>query len=204
MSSNKATYDSLFSVLDLLTQIQWATETEIKCMLDLSIQLKQVIDNSTHKPKYEINILDITNIAEPLTSKLLALMFEFPYNNHILCRSFIERFLTPCGFQMKWVNRPEITAEKEKIDIGIRENGKYAVIIENKLKGAAFQRNQLARYIQRMKDFGYKDEQIFVVILPYSTERSLFDKVNKSIWFLPHDWKLPNQERECRGSDQYC
>jgi len=200
-----ASIDNISSLLDLLAKIRWATETDINDLLDLSKRLKLVIDNSEHKPKYGINILDITNIAEPLTSKLIALMFEYTYHNDkILCRSFLDKFLVPCGLQSKWIKRPIITAEKEKVDIGIKENGKYAVVIENKLKGAPFQRNQLARYIQRMKDAGYKDEQIFVVILSSTTERALFDYVNKSVWFLPPDWKKPNDERECKGSDHYC
>lgn len=202
MHSKNSSIDSISTVLDLLAEIKWVNEKEIEAILDLSMQLKHLIDTSLNKPKYQINILDITNIVEPLTSKLIALLFEYPYNNNVLCRSFIEKFLTPCGFHMEWIKRPEITAEKEKIDIGIKENGKYAVVIENKLKGAAFQRNQLARYIQKMKEAGYKDEQIFVVILPASTERSL--NANNSVWYLPPDWKMPNQERKCKGSDPYC
>lgn len=92
------------------------------------------------------------------------------YNNndgYVVLHSFCHQFLEVSGFDCNNISEPEIIAESNgHIDIRITEEGKYAIIIENKLKGADFQRNQLARYIKTIKEEGFKNEQIYIVILP--------------------------------------
>lgn len=156
---------------------------------------------SENKPKYQLNVLDLVNISEPLTSQLLKLLFQYRLKDrYVICEAFLKYFLTTSGYNAELFSRPRITAETEHIDVGIQERGKYAVIIENKLKGAVFQRNQLARYIQKMRNEGYTDDQIFIIVLPGYVDRDIFDHINKSVWRLPSDWESPNQERVCAFS----
>lgn len=191
------------NILDILTRTKALYINKAQENLSLSEKVKEKILRSPYKPNYPINLLEITSITEPLTSKVLTEMFNYKNNNeHILLKSFIQRFLTPCGFEMDWFCHPQITAEKQdRVDICIQENSKYAVVIENKLKGAVFQRNQLARYVQRMREKGYSDERIFVILLPANIDQDFFNHINKSVWRLPPDWKKPNQERACRWND---
>lgn len=74
---------------------------------------------------------------------------------NVLLESFIQSFINKDIV----VEAPMITAEKEHLDIAVRDKH-YAIIIENKLKDAVFQRNQLARYIARMKEHNYIENSI--------------------------------------------
>lgn len=53
----------------------------------------------------------------------------------------------------------------KRIDLLIYEKTKYAIIIENKSNNAPYQRHQLANYIDMMLEEGYKEEQIYVILL---------------------------------------
>lgn len=195
-------FQNLQEILDLYQRYEKADQEEKTSVLSLAKQIDEVINKSMNKPPYQINLFDIFNIYETLTSKLISVMLKYKKDqDYILCRSFIERFLIPCGFNMTWYDSPEITAERNKIDVCIQERGKYAIIIENKLKGARFQRNQIARYIAKMRNEGYNENRIFIVILPKMIDKHIFDDVNKSVWRLPKDWMKPNQERLCAYSD---
>ena len=190
------------TILALLKAYDTAVEEEIFENLVLSGQLKDVIDSSENKPKYSLNLLDVFNVAEPLISKIISLIFKYKRgHDYVLCRSFVEEFLVDCGFDLEWIKRPSITAETGRIDIGIEERGKYTIIIENKLRGACFQRNQIARYIQKKRKSGYLDDSIFVVVLPNYVDDSFFDHINKSVWCLPKDWQSSNQVRKCSYKD---
>ena len=56
---------------------------------------------------YATNILDILNPTEPLVSKILCSFLSFTQNGKFcLWRSFTEKFLSRCGFDNKWINKP--------------------------------------------------------------------------------------------------
>lgn len=188
--------------LDLYKRYEKADKEEKTSVLALAKQINELIEKSVNKPPYQINLLDIFNFYEPLTSQLISEILKYKKDqDFVLCRSFIEHFLPPYGFDMSWYDSPEITAESNKIDVCIQERGKYSIIIENKLKGARFQRNQIARYIAKMRNEGYSDNRIFIIILPQMIDKQFFKHVNKSVWCLPKDWMKPNQERSCAYSD---
>jgi hypothetical protein len=52
-----------------------------------------------------------------------------------------------------------------RIDGLIKENNKYAIIIENKIHNAIEQEHQIGRYIEKCKKIGFKIDQIFVIYL---------------------------------------
>lgn len=190
------------NILGLLVKIDWAEQEDAKSLLLLTEHVNMLIMESENKPKYQLNVLDLVNISEPLTSQLLKLLFKYKSNNkYVICEAFLKHFLSSSGYDAEQFSRPIITAETEHIDVGIQEKGKYAVIIENKLKGAVFQRNQLARYIQKMRNEGYNDDQIFIIVLPGYVDRNILDHINMSVWRLPFDWEVPNQKRTCALSD---
>lgn len=158
----------------------------MKRYLSLARGLNDLISKSGNRPPYDANLLDIAGVSETITSLIISNLLNYKKSgDSILCRSFLEKLLVPCGFKMEWFNSPQIDTEQDRIDISIQESRKYAVIIENKLRGALFQRNQIARYIKAMRKNGYTDDQIFVIVLPNQTNSQLFDNGNKSVWRLP-------------------
>ena len=191
-------------IIELFNAYKLAVKTEIDSCLELSDKLSDLIDNSKNN-KYQLNLLDIFKVDEPLTSKIIEQIFKYEEKGeYILYHSFIINFLQECGFRREWIKEPFITAEKDRIDVRIEEKGKYAIIIENKVKGACFQRNQIARYIQIMKNSEYSDDKIFIIILSDKEmidAESYFKIQNKSIWCLPSDWLESNNKRKCRYKD---
>ena len=197
--------EGIGGIIELLSDFEQQNQDCMEECLVLANEISNLISNSENKPKYQLNLLDEIGVNEPMTSRIISIILKYRNkNNHVLCRSFIEHFLVPYGFDIKWFSTPEISAERDNIDICIQEKGKYAVIIENKLKGAVFQRNQLARYIAKMRKAGYSDDRIFIVILPNTVDRGFCNGIRKSVWRLPEDWEKPNQERRCADFDDVC
>ena len=166
-TSSEKDISSLEEMLSLIDKYENINQQNQHTLLSIANKLKDFIDRSPNKPIYLLNLLDMLNPIETTTSQIITSILNYQVNHEfVLCRMFINYFLLPKGFNMQWFSSPCITAETDRIDICIQEKGKYAIIIENKLKGARFQRNQIARYIGKMRREGFKDEQIFVIILP--------------------------------------
>lgn len=126
----------------------------------------------------DINILNELNVDEPDTSLVFASILKSKKN--VVLSKFINDYLSKVGFGFE-VKQPVITAEKKyRIDILI-EDKDYAIIIENKLLGAVYQRNQLSRYIKRIENEGYKPEQIFIVIIPDYYTDDYLDNIRRSV-----------------------
>lgn len=143
---------------------------------------------SRYKPPYSLNFLEYYNSSETTTSWILKEILNFHEGTkYPLLRSFIQSFLAPLGFDLEWIKNPLIAAEKERLDVRIIEENNYAIIIENKIKGAPYQPNQIARYIQKMLNHGCKIERIFVVIIPPECTNTMayVDEMDNDIWTLP-------------------
>lgn len=190
---NRETITQYLNLLDGWVTYQY---TYLKEGLALCDEFKDMIQSCELRPLFYLNLIDLLNPKEPITSKMLERILS--YNNkdgYVVLQSFCHRFLEASGFDCRIISEPEIIAERNgHIDIRITEEGKYAVIIENKLKGADFQRNQIARYIQTIKEEGFQNEQIYIVILPqYKNIR-----IRPSVWRLPPDYKsTTNANRKC-------
>ncbi|MCH5247113.1 MAG: PD-(D/E)XK nuclease family protein [Muribaculaceae bacterium] len=163
-------------------------------ILGLSFKLRDFINNCPIRPPRECNLLEIIDpeesivIGETKISRMLKKLFEYKndFGNYPILAGFIKRFLSHKGLNVSLISQPLIEREKFNIDILIREPNKYAIIIENKIKDAIFQPNQLARYIQTAKGLGYRDDQIYVVVLPknkidtnYISEDVMLEPVTK-------------------------
>lgn len=121
-------------------------------------------ENLKRKLPYHINVIDELHANENAISRILSGLLQYNENgDYILLKSFVGYFFKNSNIQ---VDNPIITAEKLRIDLLVREKGKYAIIFENKIYDAALQKNQLARYIQKMRGEGFKDKDIYVVFLP--------------------------------------
>lgn len=122
------------------------------------------------KQPYHLNVIDELYINENGHSRILAKLLQYKSQNqhYEMLESligFVTENLKKESFGNIQVASPEITQEKERIDLWVREIGKYAIIFENKIYNAADQDAQLSRYIEKTKAYGFKDDQIFVVYL---------------------------------------
>ena len=174
---------------------------ELEDILQLADELSQHLEEFKASSIYDINLFEKPKIEENHISYLLYKILDYKgKEGKITCKRFIKTFFPELKEQ---ISAPQITFEKAyRIDILIKDK-KYAIIIENKIFGAEFQRNQLARYIQRLLDERYSKEQIHIVIIPQNYEAKYLDGIRRSVWKLPPDWKKTNQDRECAASDQY-
>ena len=170
----------------------------------LSENLQKCEEASPNKPPFAINYLEYYDSHEPVTSWIIRHIFAYIYNgHHPFFESFARTFLQRVGFKEEWIDAPIIDKDHETrgIDILVRDK-RYAIIIENKLRGADFQLNQLARYIATMRNEGYSEDQIYVVVLPKNEISN--DDLWESVWKLPKDWQSTNKSRKCRVDDHTC
>lgn len=196
--------NSIKNILNLVSSVDSYYSQTYQDILQLSEQLLVCEKKSPNKPLFAINILEQSKAPETFTSWIIRHIFAYTYNgHHPFFESFASTFLQKIGFKMEWIDVPVIDKDREykNIDILIRDK-RYAVIIENKLKGAHFQPNQLARYIAKMSNEGFSDEQIFVVVLPKTNDSN--EDLPYSAWNLPKDWTLPGSKRKCKINQYFC
>lgn len=101
--------------------------------------------------QYKINLLRLLNANEVNISLIFSKILS--YNNKegkkIVLENFINTFIkSAINVDINFDNA-KIVEEENDIDILIKTDT-IAIIIENKIKGANFQRNQLARYIKKL------------------------------------------------------
>jgi len=137
---------------------------EKKDVLQLIDDFAECYHRIRKKLPYHINVIDELHVNENANSRILASLLLYEINgDYSLLKSFIEYCLRDWNIN---VSQPQVTSEQMRIDLLVKEKGKYAIIFENKIYDAILQKNQIARYIQKLRQEGYKDEQIYVVFLP--------------------------------------
>jgi len=131
----------------------------------------QKLDEVKRDQPYHLNIIEELHINENAHSRILAKLLQ--YNDKERKYVFLESLLKDinkkkkvfkCDFSKINVVSPEITQEKDRIDVLILDNDN-AIIIENKICGAKDQEKQLSRYIDRIQKKGYKKADIYIVYL---------------------------------------
>lgn len=155
------TYQLCDDIINQQKNSQFANEEEL---LQLVNEFSIHYTDLKQKLPYHINVIDALHVNENANSRLLSslLMYE-ERGDYPLLKSFITSCLPSWDIE---VQSPIITTEEQRIDFLVREKNKYAIIFENKIYDAILQKNQLARYINKMRSEGFEDKQIYVVFLP--------------------------------------
>ena len=149
---------------DLLTQFKASNHAEVDGFFHLLEEFTGRYKRLIEKLPYHINVIDELHVNENANSRILASLLQYNENGeYTLFKSFILNRLSDWHIN---VSEPQISSEDWRIDLLVQEKGKYAIIFENKIYDAALQKNQLARYIIKMRNEGFTDEQIYVVFLP--------------------------------------
>ena len=98
---------------------------------------------------------------------------DFTNNEYDILKNFMQYVVENCNkkdFKNIEVQWPTFTVEKERIDLWIRDRN-YAIIFENKVQNAGDQYKQLERYIDTTKDYGFNENDIYVLYLPPTYEK---------------------------------
>ena len=168
---------------DLLTQFEASNRAEADGFFQLLEEFTGRYKHLKEKLPYHINVIDELHVNENANSRILASLFKYKDNGeYTLLKSFIRNRLSNWDID---VFEPLISSEDWRIDLLVREKGKYAIIFENKIYDAVLQKNQLARYIIKMRNENFDPEQIYVVFLPPQK----YDPTDCS-------WKVPIKECE--------
>jgi hypothetical protein len=109
-----------------------------------------------------------------------------------ILKSFYESCLPKKFGLAEKIKKPEITRETANIDILIQDES-YSLIIENKRHDAKDQGNQLARYINFVKNQGKDAKQIYICYLPNDGKEPVEDS-----WKDPENQKLYKKEFNTR------
>lgn len=129
---------------------------------------------------YQINIIDELRANENAHSRILGMLLrhkELDGGGNMILKSFIDYIIDKNNDKKYFseikekIKNPQITVEKSRIDIWIKERKKYAIIIENKVYNATDQDRQIERYIEVTKEEGYKEENIYLLYLPPTYEK---------------------------------
>ncbi len=114
-------------------------------------------------------------ICENAHTRILERILQFQnQDGYIFLKSLID-YIQEKSRSESWSNihvdaplfKSEFNCDKSsgRIDLLIWEEGKYAIIFENKINEAGDQSNQLARYISHLCQSGFSEEQVFVLYL---------------------------------------
>jgi len=134
-------------------------------IISFTSSFMKMFDFEKNKLPYHINILDLLWANENAHSRIFGeLLKQNNKNSFDILESFFQ-YLTLTNQNFNFLpNQPRITSEIDRIDLRILDKN-YALIIENKIHDAVDQTGQIARYINKVKKKGYKENQIYVLYL---------------------------------------
>lgn len=130
------------------------------------------------KLPYHINLIDELRANENAHSRILEKLlkqYDPITKRYEILESFIKYIIESHRdkeeFSRIIITDPIITQEEKRIDLWIRDNGKYAIVLENKVGWAKDQPRQLERYIDHTKQYGFKENSIYVLYLSPTYEK---------------------------------
>lgn len=171
------------NLLKLLEIVDSESEKAYKSFFEFTDVFTEKLIEEKRKLPYHINVIDELSANENANSRILSALLQYTDNGeYVLLKSFVKNVLSDFNIEVK---HPYITTENLRIDLLVRENkekDKYAIIFENKIHNAVQQKNQLARYIIKLRNEGFRDNEIYVVFMPpYMYEP------NDCCWHEPQD-----------------
>jgi hypothetical protein len=163
-----------------------------KKLFEFSHELHKIYDRVT---PYHIFLMDLVlaGMKETAHSRFLwkILSYKETDGTYPILESFCNILL---GFNLA-VKNPKITRETGYIDILVQDT-EYALIIENKRHNAQDQPNQLARYINFVRDEKqYSSEKIYICYLPGDEGKELNEESWKNPKDLQDEYKTEFKER---------
>lgn len=162
----------------------------------------EVYQKEKSKLPFSFNVIDELHINENGHSRVLAKLLQYKVERkYPILESFIKLLQSKCQCEMNIkVGAPNISNEQNRIDALIVEKGKYAIIIENKIYWAGDQKDQIDRYVDCVRQSGFKTndstgllENVFVVYLTQDGRKEVssesFNKARKVL-----GWKSDSEQ----------
>ncbi|MBR5470294.1 MAG: PD-(D/E)XK nuclease family protein [Paludibacteraceae bacterium] len=149
------------------------SQVNIEKTLEIVRDINDYIARKEKDLPYNINVIDELHANENAHSRILCKLLQYKdsFGKYRILEDLIQYISQLEGkeeFANIKISSPEIDQEQERIDLWVRDNVTgYAIIFENKVKGAGDQPNQLARYIDKTLKQGFKKDKIFVIYLPH-------------------------------------
>ena len=146
------------------------SDDRIKKIREIVDVINGYLDSKIKELPYNINVIDELHANENAHSRILCKLLRYRDSNgkyKILedLLQYVSQFEGKEEFKKIKLSNPTITQEVERIDLWVRDED-YAIIFENKVRGAIDQNSQLSRYIARTQEAGYEDNKIYVIYLP--------------------------------------
>ena len=144
---------------------------KFKNTLEIVKAINEYIARKEKELPYNINVIDELHANENAHSRILCKLLQYKdSSNKFRILEDLIQYISQLDGREEFANieivSPNITQEQERIDLWVRDNVTgYAIIFENKVKGAGDQPNQLARYIKKTIDQNVSIETIYVVYL---------------------------------------
>ncbi len=145
-------------------------EQQLSDLLNFASEFSSIKEEEQKKLPFHLNLVDQLHINENAHSRILMHLLSYKNDNgkYVFLTSLIDLIKEKQSgdFGKITIESPQITQEKERIDLWVRDND-YAIIFENKIYNAADQDAQISRYINKTKEGlrNYIEEDIYVVYL---------------------------------------
>ena len=143
-----------------------------KHLLNLAKEISEIINRNR---VYNANIITELHANENAHSRILRMFLQYDdgKKEYPILRKFLEIPKVKKIFGNKGFKNPVFSNEQERIDVLIEELGSFAVIVENKIKGATDQKRQLERYIESVIGHNISDDNIYAIYLTDNGEKTV-------------------------------
>ena len=149
-------------------------------LIKLASEIASIEKEEREKLPYNANIIEDIKIKENAHSRILTTLLNYAGHDHNfpVYQTFVDLLKKKCcSFRNITIHNPNITAEKERIDILIEDKSpSYSIIIENKVCWADDQSEQIERYIKKVQGHNVSNENIFVIYLTKYGNKKVSDK----------------------------
>ena len=147
-----------------------------KHLLNLAKEISEIINKSR---VYNANIITELHANENAHSRILRMFLQYDdgKKKYPILGKFLDIPKVKQVFGNKEFKSPVFTNERERIDVLIEEPRSFAIIIENKIKGATDQKRQLERYIESVNAHGdgVPYDNIYAIYLTDSGDKEVSD-----------------------------
>ena len=147
-------------------------------IINLAQQVHNMLKIELEKMPYPANVLEELHANENAHSRILRMLLQYSGGqNWPVYKSFLNLIKKRCpSASILQCYSPIFDNEKERIDLLIRDSfsdKRTAIIIENKVRGAVDQEQQIERYIKSVEDKGISTSAIYAVYLTANGEKKV-------------------------------
>ena len=141
-----------------------------KHLLNLAKEISEIINRNR---VYNANIITELHANENAHSRILRMFLQYDdgKKKYPILGKFLDIPKVKQVFGNKEFKSPVFSNEQERIDVLIEEPGSFAVIVENKIKGATDQERQLERYIESVNGHDISYDNIYAIYLTDNGEK---------------------------------